>query len=72
MVERRKLFREFKQVPTSAGEVTVKLGRLGEDVVQAAPEYESCRLLAAQAGVPVRAVYEAAQAAARESLTSKA
>jgi uncharacterized protein (DUF111 family) len=44
--------------------VTVKLGRLDGRVVQASPEFESCRRVAATAGVPVKAVYAAALAAA--------
>jgi hypothetical protein len=60
---RRKLRREFVTVATRFGEVTVKLGRLDGRVVQAAPEFESCRCLAEAAGVPLKAVYEAALAA---------
>ena len=58
--ERRKLRREFVSVQTPLGEVTVKVGRLDGAVLQAAPEYESCRKLAGQANVPVKVVYEAA------------
>jgi uncharacterized protein (TIGR00299 family) protein len=63
--ERRKLAREITEVQTAFGAVAVKLGRLDGRVVQAAPEYESCRALAAQAGVPLKAVYEAAVRAIR-------
>ncbi len=62
---RRKLRREFQTVSTPLGQVTVKIGRLRDRVVQAAPEFESCRLLAESSGVPVRTVLEAAAAAAR-------
>jgi uncharacterized protein (TIGR00299 family) protein len=58
--ERRKLRREFVTVKTPFGEVTVKLGKLDGKVVQAAPEYESCRKVAEQGGVPLKQVYEAA------------
>ncbi len=58
--ERRKLRREFATVRTSHGEVSVKLGKLNGKVVQAAPEFESCRALAEKAGVPLKDVYEAA------------
>jgi hypothetical protein len=58
--ERRKLRREFTTVETPFGGVTVKLGRLDGKVVQAAPEFESCRKVAEQAGVPLKQVYEAA------------
>jgi uncharacterized protein (TIGR00299 family) protein len=60
IAERRKLRRAFTTVKTRFGPVTVKLGRLGGKIVQAAPEYESCRKLAAKAGVPLKNVYDAA------------
>ena len=62
---RRKLQREIVRVKTSFGEVAVKLGRLDGKIVQAAPEYESCRALAEKSGAPIKAVYEAAQRAAQ-------
>ncbi len=58
--ERRKLRREFTTVKTRFGKVTVKLGRLDGKVVQVAPEFESCKRLAAQARVPLKKIYEAA------------
>ena len=63
--ERRKLAREVILVGTEHGEVAVKVGRLGGRVVQASPEYESCRSVAAMAGVTVREVMEATLAAWR-------
>ena len=57
---RRKLPREFVKVVTPYGEVTMKLGRLQGKAVQAAPEFEACKLAAAKAGVPLKAVYAAA------------
>ena len=61
--DRRKLRREVVTVETPLGQVQVKLGRLNGELVQAAPEYESCRDVAAKAGVPLKAVYAAAQKA---------
>jgi uncharacterized protein (TIGR00299 family) protein len=61
--ERRKLAREFKQVKTSFGEVTIKVGKLDGKIVQAAPEYEACRKLAEAAKAPLKQVYEAAMKA---------
>lgn len=58
--ERRKLVREFTTVQTVYGEVSVKLGRLDGRILQAAPEFESCKKLAAQAEVPLKEVYQAA------------
>lgn len=63
VAERRKLKREFVTVKTKFGPVTVKLGKLNGKVVQAAPEFESCKKLAAQKNVPLRQVYEAASKA---------
>jgi len=59
IAERRKLRREFAEVKTAFGEVTVKIGRLGGKVVQAAPEFESAKKLAAQKKVPLKQIYEA-------------
>jgi len=57
--ERRKLRREFNTVKTPFGEVTVKIGKLDGKVIQAAPEFESCRKVAEAAKVSVKEVYEA-------------
>ena len=66
--ERRKLRREFVTVQTPHGAVTVKVGRLDGKVLQAAPEFESCRKLAEQAKVPLKEIYEAALRAIPPSL----
>jgi uncharacterized protein (DUF111 family) len=63
--ERRKLTREFMQVKTPHGEVTVKIGKLDGKVVQAAPEFESCRKVAEAAKIPIKEVYEAAHKAVK-------
>ena len=60
LAQRWKLAREFTSVETPYGNVSVKVGRLGGRVVQAAPEFESCKRLAAEAQVPLKLVYEAA------------
>ncbi len=60
MAERRKLRREFSKVKTPFGEVTLKIGRLNGKVVQAAPEFESCKKLAVRAKIPLKRIYEAA------------
>lgn len=58
--ERRKLRREIIEVQTPHGRVAVKLGRLDGRLVQAAPEFESCRKIALAAQVPVKEIYDAA------------
>jgi uncharacterized protein (DUF111 family) len=60
VAERRKLRREFVGIETRFGKVTVKLGKLNGQIVQAAPEFESCKKVAARAKVALRQVYEAA------------
>jgi uncharacterized protein (TIGR00299 family) protein len=60
IAERRKLRRKIVHVKTPFGNVTVKIGRLGGKVVQAAPEFESAKKLAAKARVPVKQIYAAA------------
>jgi pyridinium-3,5-bisthiocarboxylic acid mononucleotide nickel chelatase len=64
--ERRKLRREVRQIKTRFGNVAVKMGRLNGKVIQASPEYESCRGLAEEKQQPVLVIYREAQAAARD------
>jgi hypothetical protein len=63
LAERRKLRREFQTVETPFGNVTLKIGKLDGKVLQAAPEFESCRKLAEVEKVPLKQVYEAAMTA---------
>jgi hypothetical protein len=58
--ERRKLRREMAEVQTAYGKVAIKIGRLDGRIVQAAPEFESCKAIAAAADIPIKTVYEAA------------
>ncbi len=59
IAERRKLRREFTEVATTFGKVTVKIGRLGGKVVQVAPEFESAKKLAVKSKMPVKQIYAA-------------
>lgn len=61
---RMKLRRSFHEVATPHGPVRMKLGYLGDTLVQSSPEYDSCRELASQCGVSVREIYLAALQAA--------
>ncbi|TAL07025.1 MAG: nickel pincer cofactor biosynthesis protein LarC [Verrucomicrobia bacterium] len=67
ITERRKLRREFVTVKTKFGNVTMKLGKLNGEIVQAAPEFESCKQVAAKAKVPLKRVLEEALRAAKFS-----
>jgi len=67
LVERTKLIRELKLIRTSHGDVHVKLGFLGGDLKSVSPEYEDCRRIAEQSGIPLREVYAEAERIARAS-----
>ena len=58
--QRLKLRREFQERETPYGPVRIKLGFLGDELVQAVPEYESCREVARRANVGVKDVHIAA------------
>jgi len=59
------LERESKTVKTPYGPVKVKIGSLGGKTLTVSPEYESCRKLAKNKRVPLKEIYAAAEAAAR-------
>jgi uncharacterized protein (TIGR00299 family) protein len=55
------LAREFVEVETSWGKVRIKVARLsGDEIANAAPEYEDCRALAISHSVPLKQVMEEA------------
>ncbi len=55
-VRRRTLEREFVPVQTPFGEVRMKVSRMNGTMLNAAPEYEDCRRIAAQKGIPLKQV----------------
>ncbi len=65
--ERYEAEREVIEVPTDIGTARVKVGTYDGELVNISPEYDSCRLLSTQSGVPLKQVYvlvlQAAQAA---------
>jgi hypothetical protein len=66
-VERRILQRGVRHVQTQYGDVPIKVGAWRGEILQRTPEYEVCRQLAREHGVPTRKVYRAAQSAADAS-----
>jgi len=62
-VERRKLQREFITAKTRYGDIRIKMGKIGDEVIKAVPEYEDCKKLAEANDVPIRQVYESAVSA---------
>ena len=59
-VERLKLTRDFVDIQTRWGIVRAKRGYLDGQLIKTVPEYEDCRELAEQHGVPLREIYEEA------------
>ena len=62
------LERTWIEVETSAGPVRVKVGRMGDEVWNVAPEYNDCVWAAGRLGVPLKRVMAEAQKAALEWL----
>lgn len=58
------LQREWKRAATPYGDIRIKIGRLAGTVTCLSPEFEDCRAAAERCQIAVRAVYEAAHAAA--------
>jgi uncharacterized protein (DUF111 family) len=67
-VRRQKLVRFSQTVDTPFGPIVVKIGQWRDQVVQLSPEYDSCRQAARRCGVPLKAIYHAAEAQARARL----
>jgi len=60
--------REMRLIETCYGQIPVKLKILDGEIIQAAPEFDACVLLAEQAGVPVVRVLQEAAAIGLEFL----
>ena len=65
--KRDKLERKIVPIKTKYGEVKVKIGYYGNKV-SIAPEYEDCRKIAMEKGVPLKEIYEEAKKRARGNL----
>jgi uncharacterized protein (DUF111 family) len=57
--------RELITVGTEYGAVQVKIAQAADGTVNVAPEYDDCRRVARERGVPLKLIYQAAIAAAR-------
>jgi uncharacterized protein (DUF111 family) len=65
LMDRDILDREFIELQLRYGTVRCKLGKLDGEVVKIIPEYEDCRKIAKQQGLPISELYnEALRAAA--------
>jgi len=70
-LERKKLSREIMSVATRFGEIKVKIGKIGDQIKNIAPEYESCKEIAQRQEIPLKDVYDEAKEAARKALFKK-
>jgi len=59
-VRRKTLDREWLPVETSFGEVRMKVSRMNGSVLNATPEYEDCKKIADERGIPLKQVIAAA------------
>jgi hypothetical protein len=59
-VQRRTLDRELVPVTTPFGDVRMKISRMNGSVLNAAPEFDDCRRIAAEKGIPLKEVIAAA------------
>ncbi len=58
-VDRKKLSREIVQVDTEYGQISVKLGKIGDEVIKVLPEYEDCKRIAREKNIPVIKIHQA-------------
>jgi len=56
--ERVKLDKEIKAIKTEYGNARVKIGKRNGKIINIAPEYEDCKRIAKEKGIPIREVYE--------------
>jgi pyridinium-3,5-bisthiocarboxylic acid mononucleotide nickel chelatase len=70
-VERFCLERLFRTVETQYGTIRIKLGMLGDEIVNAHPEFEECRAAAALHHAPVKQVIAIALATFWSQLASQ-
>lgn len=63
------LRREFYPLETPYGTVSIKLGKLGGEIVNVAPEYEDCRKIAHEKNLPLKQVCQEVLALAIQKFT---
>ena len=60
--------RDIIKFKSSYGKVSVKVKRFEDKVVSVAPEYDECKKIAAEKGIPLRDVYRTVEAEARKRI----
>ncbi|MBI3584300.1 MAG: nickel pincer cofactor biosynthesis protein LarC [Nitrospinae bacterium] len=64
--ERVKLEKEIKTIKTEYGNVRVKIGKRKGAVISITPEYEDCKKIAEEKGMPIKYIYEKVKASAKQ------
>lgn len=59
-VERASLHRNTVQVSTAYGDVNVKIGKIGDEVVSAKAEFDDCKAICEATGVPIQTIANSA------------
>ncbi|MFO0794393.1 MAG: nickel pincer cofactor biosynthesis protein LarC [Candidatus Brocadiaceae bacterium] len=52
------LTREFKEVESSLGKIKVKIGTFNDEIKSVSPEYEDCKRVAEEKGIPLKKIYD--------------
>lgn len=56
-VFRKVLTREFKELDSPLGKIKIKIGTFDGDIKSISPEYEDCKKIAEEKGIPLKQVY---------------
>ena len=60
-VQRIKAQRVLERIETPIGPMLIKIKRLGDRIISAAPEYDECQRLSLERNLPLEEVYEIAR-----------
>ena len=69
LVDKWRLQREWVTVTVAGCDIRLKIGRLGDEIVNVAPEYEDCAAASASTGLALKEVFARARAAWSVALT---
>lgn len=58
--ERQKLLRAVEKIETPYGPISLKIGKEGDVIKNIAPEWEECRKIAQESGIPVKKIFMSA------------
>ncbi len=70
-VGRLKLMRDTVELNTPLGKVAVKVGKIGKNILTVSPEYEDCKRVAIEKGIPLKWVYQRVLETAHKILQEK-